>query len=176
MKTLDVGCGLKKRADAIGIDNNPRSHADVIHDLNAIPYPFHENEFDEIVCDNVLEHLDNVLHVMEELHRVAKPNARVTVIVPFFGHRNAYNDITHRHFFCYHSFDYLVDGTSHSEYHYSSVRYLIRSITFDKNAGTRHWFDRWICRFANRHPDLYENRLSHVVPVKTITYELVVVK
>ena len=70
---LDVGCGLRKRPGAIGIDVNPRSHADVIHDLNRIPYPFSNNQFDEIICDNIIEHLDDFLKVMEELTGLQNP-------------------------------------------------------------------------------------------------------
>jgi hypothetical protein len=36
-KILDVGCGQNKFPGAIGIDANPRSHADVIHDLGNFP-------------------------------------------------------------------------------------------------------------------------------------------
>ena len=32
-KILDVGCGQNKYPGAIGIDSNPRTSADVIHDL-----------------------------------------------------------------------------------------------------------------------------------------------
>jgi predicted SAM-dependent methyltransferase len=63
-RILDLGCGNKKRPGAIGVDGNSRTVADVIHDLNAFPYPFPESNFDEIYLDNVLEHLDNVLGVM----------------------------------------------------------------------------------------------------------------
>jgi len=34
MKILDVGCGNAKTTNAIGIDSNPTTQADVIHDLN----------------------------------------------------------------------------------------------------------------------------------------------
>jgi hypothetical protein len=44
MKILDVGCGKNKRKGAIGIDIDPNSDADVIHDLNIFPWPFNDNE------------------------------------------------------------------------------------------------------------------------------------
>jgi len=46
MKILDVGCGTNKHPGAIGLDYNPRTGADVIHDLNEVPYPFPDDEFD----------------------------------------------------------------------------------------------------------------------------------
>ncbi len=72
-RILDLGCGRQKISGAIGIDLNPASDADVIHDLNVFPYPFAGNEFDEVHCDSVLEHLDNFFRVMEEIHRITVP-------------------------------------------------------------------------------------------------------
>src|SRR6266511_3157182 len=60
-KILDVGCGQNKYPGAIGIDSNPRSNADVIHDLGILPYPFADNEFDEIICRHVIEHVPDVM-------------------------------------------------------------------------------------------------------------------
>jgi SAM-dependent methyltransferase len=171
-----MGCGLRKRPDTIGIDKNPRSQADIIHDLNQFPYPFDDSEFDAIICDNVLEHLDDVIRVMEEIHRIAKPGGIITVIVPFFAHRNAFNDPTHKHFFGTRSFDYFVEGLGLSEYSYSTKNFRLRSIVFDKDVKSGHWFDRWIRQFANKHVAMYENRLAHIFPLSTLTFELTVIK
>jgi SAM-dependent methyltransferase len=175
-RVLDVGCGRRKRSGAIGIDINPRSDADVIHDLNVFPYPFPHDWFDAIYCDNVLEHVENVIRVMEELHRIAKKEACVTIIEPFFAHRNAYTDPTHKHFFGIHSFDCFLKNTAHSEFRYSTVEFQLRSLQFDKGLDVAHWIDGVVCRFANSHKDVYENRLAHLFPLRTVAYELIVVK
>ena len=39
MKVLDIGCGNRKREGAFGIDVDPQSAADLVHDLNIFPYP-----------------------------------------------------------------------------------------------------------------------------------------
>ena len=173
---LDLGCGLRKRPGAIGIDVNPRSHADIIHDLNRFPYPFPDNHFDEIICDNIIEHLDDFLNVMEELHRVAKPLALVTIVVPFYSHQQAHTDPTHRHFFGVHSFDYFIDGTANAGFQYSRAKFTLLSVEFEKELKQRHWFDRMIVAFANRQKDLYENRLANVFPLRSLTFELRVIK
>ncbi|MDE3058841.1 MAG: class I SAM-dependent methyltransferase [Bacteroidota bacterium] len=172
---LDVGCGMRKRAGAVGIDINPRSCADVIHDLNVTPYPFPEDRFEEIVCDNVLEHVDDVVKVMEELYRIAKPDARMTIIVPFYVHRNANTDPTHKHFFGVHSFDYFVEGTAHSDFRYSSARLELLSVEFDRDLKG-HWFDKIFRFFANRKKDFYENRLANIFPMRNLTFTLRVKK
>ena len=136
---LDVGCGLRKRPGAVGIDANPRSHADVFHNLNRFPYPFAQNSVDEIYCDNVLEHLDDIVQVMEELHRIAKPSALVTIIVPFFPHRYASTDPTHRHYFGLHSFDYFMEGTPNAEFQYSDANYELVAVEFERGLKQAHW-------------------------------------
>lgn len=175
-KILDFGCGKRKRANAIGIDRNPRSDADVLHDLNHFPYPFADNTFDEIYCDNILEHLDDVVQVMVELHRISKPEGIVEITVPFFPHRNANTDPTHKHWFGIHSFDYFVNGTSHGEFHYSPIQFHLQSVEFDKGIEHRHLFDRLLALFANRRKDFYENRLANIFPLAQLTFRLIVVK
>jgi SAM-dependent methyltransferase len=173
---LDLGCGLRKRPGAIGIDVNPRSQADVVHDLNRFPYPFPRNYFDEIFCDNVIEHLDDVVKVMEELHHIAKPSALVTVIVPFFPNRYANTDPTHKHFFGLHSFDYFFEGTSNADFLYSKARFELVSVEFEKGLKQAYWFDRVITSFANARKELYENRFSNIFPMRNLTFELRVKK
>lgn len=84
LKILDLGCGKKKRPGSIGIDYSDRHNADVIHDLNVFPYPFESNSIDQVYLDNVLEHLDNPIRVIEEVHRITKQGGGVKVIVPYF--------------------------------------------------------------------------------------------
>ena len=67
---LDLGCGNKKREGTIGVDFNTRLDGDVNHDLNQFPYPFESETVDKIYIDNCLEHLDEPLKVMEEIHRI----------------------------------------------------------------------------------------------------------
>lgn len=46
MKILDLGCGTRKKKDAIGIDISEGSDSDVIHNLNIFTYPFDDNKFE----------------------------------------------------------------------------------------------------------------------------------
>src|SRR3546814_16055533 len=105
-KILDLGCGTRKRPGSVGMDINPATGADIIHDLEIFPYPFDDSTFDEIYVDNVLEHLDNVIATMEELHRITKPGGLVKIIVHYFRARWAYIDPTQRNFFTTESFAY----------------------------------------------------------------------
>ena len=101
-KILDVGCGRNKTPGAIGIDANPKTDADVIHDLEDVPYPFAENEFDEIICRHVIEHVPDVMAFVTELYRITKPGGRITIVTPHYSSPDWPSDPTHRnHFNCY---------------------------------------------------------------------------
>ena len=105
---LDVGCGQNKFPGAIGIDANPRSHADVIHDLGVFPYPFADNQFDEIICRHVIEHVPDVMAFVVELHRVTKSGGRLKFVTPHYSNPDWATDPTHKNHFNSYSFTCFV--------------------------------------------------------------------
>ena len=107
-KVLDVGCGLNKYPNAIGIDYNPRTAADVIHDLGRMPYPFPDNEFDEIISRHVVEHIPDVMLFVSELHRITKPGGRIRFVTPHYSNPDWPGDPTHRNHFNSYSFQYFT--------------------------------------------------------------------
>jgi SAM-dependent methyltransferase len=170
LRILDLGCGNKKRPNALGIDFNDRTAADVIHDLNQFPYPLEDGSFDEIYIDNTLEHLDDVIRVMEEVHRICKPQGMVKVIVPYFRSIWAFIDPTHRHFFTVNSFAYFDPENPICErYSYSLARFKVESISFNDELSMG-FIKAMMARIANRWPNGYEYYLSHLFPLDDITY------
>jgi SAM-dependent methyltransferase len=105
MKKLNFGCGHDIRKDYINVDIVKGHGVDKIFDFNVSPYPFNDNEFDEIIADNVIEHLDSVAFVMKELHRITKNNGSVRIIVPYYNCYGAYNSVTHKHYFSHKAFE-----------------------------------------------------------------------
>jgi len=105
MKILDVGCGLKgKIKGSVGIDKRSAPHVDVVHDLNKIPYPFDDNEFDRVEMSNIIEHLDNPLEVMNEIYRISMNGAVIRVITPHYSSHLSYGDMEHKHHIGYSAF------------------------------------------------------------------------
>jgi len=128
MKILDFGCGNKKIKGAIGIDVNRNTEADVIADLNHFPYPLRDSSFDLIICDNILEHLNDLIKVMEELHRIAKPGAKIVIKAPYFRSTGAFQDPTHRTFITEKTFDYFLEDSSYN--FYTKARFRIKKIEY----------------------------------------------
>ncbi|EKP04903.1 MULTISPECIES: class I SAM-dependent methyltransferase [Leptospira] len=171
-KILDLGCGNKKRVGAIGIDFNDRTQADIIHNLNSFPYPFEDSYFDEIYIDNCLEHLDDVIKVMEEVYRICKPGGLVKVIVPYFRSLWAFTDPTHKHFFGVNSFTYFdPDHIICIRYDYTLARFKSEKIIFNETLQNS-WIRKVIVFLANLHPARYESHLSHLYPLDDITFYL----
>ena len=107
MKILDLGCGLRKVPGAIGADRLPGSDADILMDLDAVPYPFKENQFDRVECLNTLEHAKEIVPVIREIHRILVPGGLLHIVVPHFSSLHAFSDLTHRHFFSSQSLDHF---------------------------------------------------------------------
>ncbi len=179
MNILDIGCGRNKRAGAIGMDKNSNTDADVIHDSNQFPYPFDDNRFDLIVCDSVLEHLDDLFRVMEEIHRIIVPNGIVDIKVPYYTSFDAFTDPTHRHFFTSRSFDYFREDYTYN--YYTAARFAIRNthLTFlrlQQIGGRSPHAMLGIEFFANRSMKIYEAFFAYIFPGHVLYFELQAIK
>lgn len=114
---LNLGCGKTRIPESIGVDCVAISGTvDVVHDLNVTPYPFIDNFADEIHFYHVLEHLDNPVAKLEEIHRLLKPGGILYLRVPHFSSNGAFTDITHKRPFSYYSFDVFQKESYHSFY------------------------------------------------------------
>jgi len=168
---LNIGCGRRHREGAVNLDISAGVGADVVHDLNCLPWPFADGQFEQIYAYDVLEHVNDVPRVLEEIHRVSRPGALLCVTVPHFSSANAFTDLTHRHYFSWRSFDPYVAGDVLD--HYSSARFERRSTRISFYPGI---VNRIVFRLANRWPERYERRWAWMFPAWFLYYELEVVK
>ena len=172
-KVLDLGCGKKKRPGAIGVDYSDRHNADVIHDLNEIPYPFESESIDQVYLDNVLEHLNDPMRVMEEVHRITKLGGNVKVIVPYFRSAWAFIDPTHKTFYTVDSFAYYdPDHIICKRYDYVKTRFKVDKVVFNETLGDTRITKKLMIWFANKYPNRYESYLSHLYPLDDISFYL----
>lgn len=96
---LNIGCGGKpEKGFDVQLDIIPYDHVNCCIDLEnlgqtKLPYP--SNSFDEMQMFHVFEHIHNVLPMMEELWRVAKPGCEIHIRTPYGSSNNADEDPTH---------------------------------------------------------------------------------
>src|SRR5215210_364103 len=96
---LNIGCGRNRMSKAVNLDISMDTNPDIVHNLNHRPWPLPANQFQFVHANDVIEHLDDTVATMEEIHRVCAPGAIVNIIVPHFSSAGAYTDPTHRHYF-----------------------------------------------------------------------------
>ena len=106
-RVLDVGCGIGDfvnfRKQTTGVDINPetvgfcrKQGLDVFQmDINKLP--FLSREFDGVLLDNVLEHIESPRSLIEEIYRVLKPSGTFLVGVP--GRKGYTKDSEHKVFY-----------------------------------------------------------------------------
>ena len=171
---LHLGCGPHKIPGSIGVDINKNIGADIIHDLNKFPYPFKKDQFDKIIAENILEHLENIPKVMEELHRISKNGAILFITTGHFSSIDSFTDPTHKHFFTSRTFDYFIPGTDLFDLQYSKAKY--RKIKIQLGPKKSSFPLNLILKLVNIYPVIYEKRFAFIFPVGVISYELHIVK
>ena len=97
LKKLNIGCGEDKKEGYINVDWSPLVGADVVHDLNVLPYPFESNSMELIEAFHVLEHLEKPFLIMKEFHRILAPGGVVHIKVPHFS--RGFTHAEHEHGF-----------------------------------------------------------------------------
>jgi predicted SAM-dependent methyltransferase len=180
MIKLDLGCGTSKKEGYIGVDSLSLPGVDIVHNLTVFPYPFSDNYADEILMDNVLEHLPQPLRVVEELYRICKKDAKVIIAVPYFRSYYATIDPTHVNFFGTNWFNYFdPNHPFQKKYQYSYAKFKVEKIYFDEawfSSKKASWFHKRLIKFAEKRPAFYEYRLSHLLPLNSLTFILRVLK
>lgn len=150
---VDLGCGDRKFPGAVGVDISPDTGADVVHDLDVFPWPFDDSSFDEVLLQDVIEHVADPYRVMAEVHRIARSGATVQLRTPHFSSVLAYSDPTHRHYL---SALGVAALASPGFEHYSRVRFEVVSVRLDMWLPFRLAGIEWL---ANRWTALYEQYL-----------------
>lgn len=107
LRRLDLGCRLHGERDAIGVCPAEPPRGGVRADY-ARGLPFRDDSIDEIYAYHVLEYVEDFPLLMEEIWRVARPNAMIYLRVPHassvFPHatdprrRRAFTIQTFRHY------------------------------------------------------------------------------
>lgn len=119
---LHVGCGYHKFDGWTRLDVLEEVDPDIQCDLDKEGIPLPDNCVTEVHADYILEHVDNVLALMQEIWRVCVSGSKVYIGVPYFGWAGAHKDPTHKHYFDPESYRYWNSkDTSVPHYGYNMV-------------------------------------------------------
>ncbi len=93
-KILDIGCGEKpyqnlflNYKEYVGIDieggghNDESKNVDKFYDGKKIPFP--DGSFENVICTQVLEHVDDSELLLNEISRILKKGGKVFLTMPF---------------------------------------------------------------------------------------------
>jgi len=126
-KNLNIGCGELPFPSCINVDRRKTETADIIHDLEVLPWPFANERFERVYAYDILEHLADVVKTMEEIHRVLKPGGVVEIRTCAWDQEQSYTDPTHKHWFTLNSFDFFDSTTFFGNKYrwYSTARFKV---------------------------------------------------
>jgi cyclopropane fatty-acyl-phospholipid synthase-like methyltransferase len=140
MTTLELGCGLHPLAGVDVVHHDLRQHSvwiDVAHNLNTLPWPWYDEQFEKIVALDVMEHLVvDVPEWLNECWRILQPGGVLALRLPAWNHENSFIDPTHRKLFHEATFKYWQPGNYYYE-HYGCYYF----------AEAARW---WECELAER--------------------------
>ena len=177
---LNVGCFGDYRKGWVNLDVNLFSVADVYHDLNVYPYPFEDNIFDYICAWQVMEHLNEFYKPLEELWRISKDKAIISIMVPYWHSYTSFMP-EHKIFFNTETFQHFKNKDTYHEHHGIHADFNVKSIRLITAESTNHKVFNWLSKkvfepLCNINLLFSEMFLSKIFPINLIVYELEVIK
>lgn len=140
MKRLNIGCGKDIKEGWLNLDSAKLPGVDIVHDIQKLPLPFKDEEFDEILCQDVLEHIEYI-PVLKDIHRILKQTGKLTIRVPHFTSKNNYIDPTHTKRFSIYTFEMFCENSPLSKpkerdyyFDFKFNKILSSKIRFDKSS------------------------------------------
>lgn len=182
---LNLGTGHRPKDGFYSVDLVEMDGIDVVADLNDGLPDLPDNSVDEIMTQHTLEHVQNFMPLMRELHRVVRPGGKITITVPHFSNVFGFSDPTHVRFFGLYTMYYFVDTNDQPKrklpVFYTDVRFEIESIFI--NFYREGIFDKFVGKamsvLVNRSiaaQHFYEHRLAYLYHADEITYVMRPVK
>ncbi len=167
---LNLGCGADYKEDYVNLDlgdGDIYSHGnqikvDVKHDFNKYPYPFKDNQFEEIYARACLEFMEDFEKGIAEFSRICKDGANVYIRVPYFS-----CGITHREFGCH------VFALNHRQLFriFEKNNFtLIEKGFFNENKSMK-WI-AWLFNISNFTQNVYERFFTGILPVNAVYWKL----
>jgi len=107
---LNLGACDRKILEYLSVDIVPP--ADIVTDLSK-RWPWVDSSVESVKAYDIIEHIEDKIHFMNELHRVLRPGAQAEIEVPSATHGAGWaQDPTHKSYWTMNSFQYFQDGSN----------------------------------------------------------------
>lgn len=179
---LNLGSGPTPKAGFYSVDNADIDGIDIVADLNEPLQLLPDNCARHVFTSHTLEHVNNLVQLLSEMHRITAPGGLIEVIVPHFSNPFYYSDPTHVRFFGLYTMNYFVDEAKQPHNRkvpafYTKLRFEIDSvkIAFYRFNLLDRIFVPFLRYFVNRTPgaqEFYEYRLSSIFPASELRYRM----
>lgn len=166
---LNLGAGkLDVRKGYINLDIINYPNIDIVWDLNKLPLPFKNNEFNEILALSILEHIEKYIPLMNELYRILKPGGIIKIRTPHFTYVESWADPTHINHFSYMTFFYFTKDLKR-EYSFSKWSKFKGRITFQKRPLLFYnYLLEWFVNLGEWSKKLYEKTPLRIFPAANL--------
>ena len=113
MTRLDLGGGTKNTVAPGHINIDICKGADIKWDLNkGLPPEIEPNSVEGIRCNQLIEHLNTIIPLMNDCYKVLEPGGLLEISTPLAGTDPFWQDPTHKKGYIRRSFDYFCDDAS----------------------------------------------------------------
>jgi len=183
---IDLGSGPTPRAGFYGLDQLEMEGVDIIADLNEPLDLLPDNCAEHVFSSHALEHVEKLLPLLAEIHRITRHDGYVEIIAPHFSNPYYYSDPTHVRFFGLYTMSYFVDIDKQPGAH--KVPALRTATRFKMDAVSLSFyrfnlidrifvpFLRYFVNRTARSQNFYELRLSWLFPAAEVRYKMRVCK
>ncbi|HEX9129664.1 MAG TPA: methyltransferase domain-containing protein [Gemmatimonadaceae bacterium] len=134
---IDIGCGSSPKPGYSGIDFLDLPGVDIVRDVEKHGLPFSDSTISNVYTAHFLEHVHDLVFVMNEIHRVCCHDGIVDISVPTLLGPYAAADPTHVHFFNARTFSYFEAGSEPYAGITKGFEILEQSVGFSLNVKLR---------------------------------------
>lgn len=182
---LNLGSGERRLPGFTNVDCVTVTKPDILADLNEPLSELPAGSVDAVYARHTLEHVEKLVPLLEELHRVCRPNAEIEIIVPHFSNPYYYSDPTHVRFFGLYTFYYFAEEADQPRRKvpnfYTPLRFRVESVKFNllKQSVPEKIIRAVLQPLVNgsvERLDWYERRLCRLFPINDVRYVLRPVK
>ncbi len=175
MPKLHLGCGNDYKEGWLNCDISKQVNPDMVIDLES-KLPFKDNSTFRILTCHTLEHINNFIPLMHEIHRICKPNSKVEILVPFYSAWGQFNDPTHVRFFTPYTFDYFMKGNYSHELGVDRDMFEVKEVRINFGIGKSSKLNFLFNPLLNLNHKIYCRFFAWIFPASEIYYKLRVIK